>query len=148
MRRKYRVIGMAMNLSISPHGRLFVETSPDSKGAAAKRIIDAFADSSSRGILHLSTTELQASLPADFSCARDFGRAYLTKLCHTPEIAGQAVFPPVSPPTEGDLAAMVLSSPPMRGLEYLNADVLKEWWADLDILVRKEVQTSGRSLHS
>lgn len=77
---------MAMNLATSPHGRLFVETAPDSKAAAAKRIIDAFADSSSRGILHLSTTELQASLPADFSFARDFGRAYLTQLCHTPEL--------------------------------------------------------------
>jgi superfamily II DNA or RNA helicase len=136
---------MTMNLSISPHGRLFVETAPD-KEAAAKRIIEAFADSSSRGILHLSTTELQASLPADFSFARDLGRAYLTQLCHTREIAGQAEFPPVSPPTEGDLAAMVLSAPPMRGLEYLNADVLKEWWADLDILVRKEVQTSGHGV--
>ena len=132
-----------MNLCISPRGWLFAETAPDSNEGAAKRIIEAFADSSSRGILHLSTTELQASLPADFSFARDFGRAYLTQLCHTPEIAGQAEFPPVSPPTEGDLAAMVLSAPPMRGLEYLNADLLKEWWADLDILVRKEVQASG-----
>jgi non-specific serine/threonine protein kinase len=34
----------------------------------------------------------------------------------------------------------------MRGLEYLNADVLKEWWADLDILVRKEVQASGQEV--
>jgi superfamily II DNA or RNA helicase len=132
-----------MNLSISPHGRLFVQTAPDSNEGSAKRIIEAFADSSSRGILHLSTTELQTSLPADFSFARDFGRAYLTQLCHTPEIAGQAEFPTVSPPTEGDLAAMVLSAPPMRGLEYLNAELLKEWWADLDILVRKEVQASG-----
>jgi hypothetical protein len=132
-----------MNLSISPHGRLFVQTAPDSNEGSAKRIIEAFADSSSRGILHLSTTELQTSLPADFSFARDFGRAYLTQLCHTPEIAGQAEFPTVSPPTEDDLAAMVLSAPPMRGLEYLNAELLKEWWADLDILVRKEVQASG-----
>ena len=137
---------MVMNLSISSHGRLFVETAPDSKPVTAKRIIEAFADSSSRGILHLSTTELQASLPADLSFARDFGRAYLTQLCHTPEIAGQAEFPPVSPPTEGDLAAMALSAPPMRGLEYLNADVLKEWWAELDILVREEVQTSGHGV--
>ena len=135
-----------MNLCISPRGWLFAETAPDSNEGAAKRIIEAFADSSSRGILHLSTTELQASLPADFSFARDFGRAYLTQLCHTPEIAGQAEFPPVSPPTEGDLAAMVLSAPPMRGLEYLNADLLKEWWADLDILVRKEVQASGHGV--
>jgi hypothetical protein len=135
-----------MNLSISPHGRLFVETAPDSNEGAAKRIIEAFADSSSRGILHLSTTELQTSLPADFSFARDFGRAYLTQLCHTPEIAGQAEFPTVSPPTEGDLAATVLSAPPMRGLEYLNAELLKEWWADLNILVRKEVQASGHGV--
>ncbi len=135
-----------MNLCISPHGWLFVETAPGSNEGAAKRIIEAFADSSSRGILHLSTTELQASLPADLSFARDFGRAYLTQLCHTPEIAGQPEFPPVSPPTEGNLAAMVLSAPPMRGLEYLNADLLKEWWADLDILVRKEVQASGHGV--
>src|SRR5258708_22408880 len=109
---------MAMNLSISPHGRLFVETAPDSKEAAAKRIIKAFADSPSRGILHLSTTELQASLPADFSFARAFGRAYLTQLCHTPEIAVQAERPPGSPPTEGELAGMGRSGPPIRGFEY------------------------------
>src|ERR1700740_587579 len=137
---------MAMNLYISPHGRLFVETAPDSTEGAAKPIIEAFGDSSSRGILHLATTELQASLPADFSFARDFGRAYLTQLCHTPEIGGQAEFPPVSPPTEGDLAGMVLSAPPMRGSEYLNVDVLRGWWADLDIFVRKEVQASGQGV--
>jgi hypothetical protein len=94
----------------------------------------------------LSTIELQASLPADFSFARDFGRVYLTQLCHTPEIAAQAEFPPVSPLAEGDLAGIVLSAPAMRGLEYLTADVLKGWWADLDILVRKEVQASGHGV--
>jgi hypothetical protein len=103
---------MPMNLCISPHGRLFIEAAPDSDEGAPKRITEAFTESPSRGILHLSTAELQASLPADFSFARDLGRAYLTQLCHTPEIAGQAEFPPVSPPTEGDLAAMVLSAPP------------------------------------
>src|SRR5258705_262572 len=102
--------------------------------------------SSLLGILHLSTAELQTSLPAEFSFARDLGRAYLTQLCHTPEVAGQAEFPPVSPPTEGDLAAMVLSAPPMRGLEYLNPGLLREWWADLDTLVRKEVQASGQGV--
>jgi hypothetical protein len=117
---------MPTNLCISPHGRLFVEAARDSDEGAPKRITEAFTESPSRGILHLSTAELQASLPADFSFARDLGRAYLTQLCHTPEIAGQAEFPPISPPTEGDLAAMVLSAPPMRGLEYLNPGLLKE----------------------
>ena len=85
-----------MNLCISPHGRLFVEAAPDGDEGAPKRITEAFTESPARGILHLSMAELQASLPADFSFARDFGRAYLTQLCHTPEIAGQAEFPPVS----------------------------------------------------
>jgi superfamily II DNA or RNA helicase len=138
---------MAMNLCISPHRRLFVNTTSGdeqtSEQALPKRIVGAFADEPSRGILYLSTVELQTSLPAEFSFARDFGRAYLTQLCHTPEIAGQAEFPPISPPTEGELAVMVLSAPPMRGLEYLNANVLAGWWTDLDALVRKEVRASG-----
>src|ERR1700722_19239141 len=121
---------MAMSLCISPHGRLFVETAADqeraSEEALPKRIVEAFADDTSRGILYLSTIELQTSLSAEFSFARDLGRAYLTQLCHTPEIAGQAEFPPIPPPTEAELAAMVLSAPPMRGLEYLNPGLLKE----------------------
>src|SRR5258707_15201393 len=98
---------MPMNLCISPHGRLFVEAAPDNEEGAPKRITEAFPGSPTRGILHLSTAELQASLPADFSFVRDLGRGYLTLLCHPPDEAGQAEFRPVSPPTEGDLAAMV-----------------------------------------
>ncbi|HEX3443244.1 MAG TPA: SNF2 helicase-associated domain-containing protein, partial [Chthoniobacterales bacterium] len=139
-----------MNLSISPHGRLFLETAsadePPSEEALPKRIIEAFSDNPSSGILYLSMTELQTSLPAEFSFARDFGRAYLTQLCHTPEITGQAEFPPVPPPTDGELEVMALSAPPMRGLEYLNAEMLTGWWTDLDALMRKEVRASGRGV--
>jgi non-specific serine/threonine protein kinase len=141
---------MAMTLCISPHGRLFIEAAPENertfKETLPRRIIEAFSESPSVGILHLSTTELQTSLPADFSFVRDFGRTYLTQLCHTPEIAGQTEFPAVPPPTEGELAVMVLSAPPMRGLEYLSADVLSGWWTELDALVRKEVHGSGRAV--
>jgi SNF2-related domain/SNF2 Helicase protein/Helicase conserved C-terminal domain len=141
---------MAMNLSISHHGRLFLETAESdertSQVTLPSRIIEAFRDNASRGILYLSTAELQTSLPAEFSFARDFGRAYLTQLCLTPEIAGQIEFPPVPPPTEGELAVMVLSAPPMRGLEYLNAEILAAWWTDLDALVRKEVRAWGRGV--
>jgi hypothetical protein len=51
---------MPMNLCISPHGRLFVEAALDSDEGAPKRITEAFTESPSRGILHLSTAELQA----------------------------------------------------------------------------------------
>ena len=140
-----------MNLCISPHGRLFAEVASADKQSfsdeyLSKRIFRAFANGSSRGFLHLATVELQTNLPAEIAFAREFGRAYLTRLCHTPEIAGQAEFPPVQPPDEGELAAMVLVAPPMRGLEYLSAQVLAAWWTELDKLVRREVRLSGHGV--
>ena len=133
-----------MILSLSPHGRLFVKATPEDQESLSRKTIKAFTESTAHGILHLATTELQTSLPSDFSFARDLGRTYLTRLCHVPELAGQSEFPSIPPPDEGELATMVLSAPPMLGLEYLNTDLLKIWWTDLDALVGKEVQASGR----
>jgi len=134
---------MPIVLSISPHGRLFVEES-DSETAApvdagsARRIVAAFAESTSHGLLHLATVELQAQLPPGLAFARDFAREYLTRVCHTPGPEDPGAAPPLPPPSEQELAAVSLQAPPMRGLEYLNADVLARWWADLDALVRAE----------
>jgi len=77
---------MTLALSISPHGRLHVETATDEEAAvageaAARRIEKAFAESTAQGLLHLATVELETNLPAAFSFARDWGRAYLTQLC-------------------------------------------------------------------
>ncbi|HVA72640.1 MAG TPA: DEAD/DEAH box helicase [Candidatus Limnocylindrales bacterium] len=140
-----------MNLYISPHGRLFAEAASDdeqasSKESLSKRVRRAFANGSPWGLLHLATVELQTSLPADLAFARDFGQTYLTRLCHTPEIAGQTEFPPVPPLGDGEMAAMVLGAPPMRGLEYLTPSVLVSWWTELDRLVRQEVHDSGRGV--
>jgi non-specific serine/threonine protein kinase len=136
---------MAIALSISPHGRLFVEES-DADGATpadgplGKRVRSAFAESIARGLLHLATVELQSHLSADFAFARDFAREYLTRLCHVPpaEDGAASVPAPVQPPAPDELGAMALRAPPMRGLEYLNTDVMGAWWAELDALVRQE----------
>jgi len=81
---------MALVLSISPHGRLYVESAPDEEaasidGSLSRRLEAAFALGAAHGLLHLATGELETSLPAAFSFARDWGRAYLTQLCHQPE---------------------------------------------------------------
>jgi non-specific serine/threonine protein kinase len=136
---------MAIALSITPHGRLFVEESEAdgatlADGPLAKRVRSAFADSTARGLLHLATAELQSHLPPDFGFARDFAREYLTRLCHVPaaEDGAPAAPAPVPPPAAEELGAMALRAPPMRGLEYLNAEVMAGWWAELDALVRHE----------
>jgi hypothetical protein len=138
---------MGITLSISPHDRLFVEHVADNVAldeVLSKRIEQAFAQGPAQGILHLATRQLQANLPLDFAFAREFGARYLTRLCHTPEIAGATELPPVPIPGAEELATIAANAPPMRGLEYLNADCLAAWWSELDKLVRQEVDASGR----
>ena len=139
---------MSLVLSISPHGRLFVvEVNADGAGpdgaaaldaAPARRIAAAFNESTARGLLHLATAELQTHLPAPFAFARNFAREYLTRLCHTPGLDNAPGSAPVAPPAEAELARTALQCPPMRGSEYLTADVLASWWAELDALARGE----------
>lgn len=138
-----------MNLCISPHGQLFVAAEPADANegpSLSKGLVQAFAAGNARGIFYLATAELQTPLPAPFNFARDFGRAYLTRLCHTPDMEGQKEFPPIPPPESGELAAMTLGAPLMRGLEYLSPEVLSGWWVDLDDLVREEVRASSQTV--
>ncbi len=140
---------MSLALSISPHGRPFIETVEDEQSApgaralnnaASARIAAAFAESASRGLLDLATVELQTPLPAPLDFARDVARAYLTKLCHSSGAQTTAELAPIPPPPAEELAALALQAPPMRGLEYLSADQLAQWWTDLDSLVREEIR--------
>ena len=109
-----------------------------SRPAAARRIAKAFHQSTAHGLLHLATAELQTGLSGDFAFARDFGRDYLTRLCHTPEQEGGMAPEALAVPTEDRLAAVALAAPPMPGAEYLNAEALARWWTELDELVRQE----------
>src|SRR5438034_10716192 len=102
---------MSLDLSISPHGQLLTHESPAESQAAtavAPRVAATFARSAAHGLLHLATTEHNAPLPAPFAYAREFARTYLTRLCQTPEQQRSAALPPVPPPAEAELAALVL----------------------------------------
>jgi non-specific serine/threonine protein kinase len=137
---------MAIGLSISPHGRPFVEDSADggtpSDGPLAKRLRAAFGESAARGLLHLATAELQSHLTPDFAFAREFARDYLTQLCHTPDQGDGKPPDPLPPPVTDALGMTAMRAPPMRGLEYLNAEALASWWAELDSLVRAEAASA------
>ncbi len=136
---------MPFALYLSPQGHLHVRevAAADSAamdGPAGKRIHAAFTDSTPHGLLHLATTELQASLSPPFAYARDFARLYLTRLCQTPIDGASGTVPPIAPPSQTDLAFQVLQAPPMQGCEYLSSDVLSSWWSELDALVRDEIE--------
>jgi hypothetical protein len=142
---------MILVLNISPHGRLYVESSSDEGGSAlqgtvSKRISEAFQLGTAQGILHLATVELETSLPASFSYAREWGRAYLTQLCHRPESQSGETWLAVPAPSLDERRFRALAVPPMRGAEYLDAEMLEAWWTELDALVHAGVAASGNSV--
>jgi hypothetical protein len=89
-----------------------------------RRVAAAFAESPARGLLGLGTRELDTALPPVAGWWRELARRYLTQLCHTPDLE-QGVAP-VAPPAETELSALAGTAPPMRGGEYLNAEVLAD----------------------
>jgi superfamily II DNA or RNA helicase len=128
---------------IAPSGRpALVESSSASETAAelSKSIVAAFDNGPSHGLLHLATSELQARLPPALEYVRSFACTYLTRLCQTQGYEATNELPPTPPPSDAELSAWILQAPPMTGLEYLRAETLAEWWADLDALVREEVR--------
>jgi superfamily II DNA or RNA helicase len=136
---------MPFELYLSPQRELHVRevSAPDGTGIdgpPGKRIHTAFSGGLAQGLLHLATTELQSSLVAPFTYARDFARLYLTRLCQTPVDAQSGVIPAITPPSQTDLAFQVLQAPPMQGGEYLGPEVLLTWWSELDTHVRSEIK--------
>ena len=90
-------------------------------------------------MLHLGTRELNAALPPAAAWWRELARRFLTQLCHTAGLEQAQELAALPPPAEADLAALAETAPPMRGGEYLSAEVLARLWRSLDELVRAEI---------
>lgn len=137
------VIERPSDLFLTPHGLLLMESEPASSPwsdlESAGRVAAAFAESSARGLLHLGSRELNTVLPAAAAWWREFARRYLTQLCHTPDLEPAREVAALPPPSETELTALIESAPPMRGGEYLGAELLGSLWAQLDDRVRSEI---------
>jgi non-specific serine/threonine protein kinase len=132
---------MPQELIITPSGHLVLveESTNEAATELAKPIVNAFAESPSRGLLHLATRELQTRLPPPLEYVRSFACTYLTQLCQIQGHEATKDLPAIPPPAAEELATWILQAPPMTGLEYLRDEVLAGWWTDLDALVRAEI---------
>jgi len=65
---------------------------------------------------------------------------YLTALCHIP---GSTEKIEVEPPSPAECATLVLTAPPMRGGEYLTAQVLLNIWSTLDHWATEAIRSAG-----
>jgi non-specific serine/threonine protein kinase len=147
-------VATTLDLLLTPAGHLRIESMEAAAPgrcplpeATARRIAAAFEKGSAEGLLHLAAGEPQTALPAVFSYWREFAGRFLTALCHVPETAGEKIGP-VPPPEAPEVENLSQSAPPMRGSEYLNADVMTALWTELDRHVHSEIVANQGGLSS
>ena len=121
---------LAFGLRLTPQGNLIleeVENSPSLDINIATRLVQAFAQDSGYGLLRLGAGEVGQTLPPVFGWWRDFAARYVGGLCLR---ASDGSFD-VPPPSDSDLASLVMTAPLMPGEEYLSTDVLHKLWTKL-----------------
>ncbi|HUE74360.1 MAG TPA: DEAD/DEAH box helicase [Pirellulaceae bacterium] len=125
---------MTHTLAITPAGHLrLVEAHDDSEAISAEiaqPLAAALAESSAAGLLLLASAEMPRELPAELNYWRQVSRRFFQAVCHLGE-GSLAKWKSLPPPADEELAQLVAEAPPMRGLEYLDAELLKSLWSEL-----------------
>lgn len=136
-----------LGLRLTPQGHLVLEdseNSPDLEDKIAARLIEAFAQGSGYGLMHLGAGEVGQALPPVLVWWRDFAARYVGGLCL--RLSDTAFTVP--PPDGGELATLVLTAPMMPGAEYLNQDVLKALWEEVGIAFDSSLAAAGIDLQT
>ncbi|MFT3788140.1 MAG: DEAD/DEAH box helicase [Tepidisphaeraceae bacterium] len=123
-------------LKITPAGHAAIED--QGSVAVSADLIESFARSPADGLLHLAGPALRDVLPPGLAYAREFARRVVARRAQR-ESADAS---PVDPPPAEELTFLAMRVPPVVGAEYLTADVLRQWWIDLDLLVLKKLLAS------
>jgi superfamily II DNA or RNA helicase len=145
-----------LGLRLTPLGRLLLESTEDAPildDTIAGRLAEAFAQGPGHGLVRLGAGEAGQALPPAFAWWRDFAARYVGALCvhssgATVVARSSFALPAVRPPTDGELATLVLTAPMMPGAEYLTADVLLTLWAELGAAFAATLAAAGTDLQS
>jgi hypothetical protein len=138
-----------LDFRLTPHGRLLLEISDAAavlEGGVAERLSAAFAQGSGHGLMQLGAGEIGRGLPPAFVWWRDFAARYVAALCMHGSVATAS--PEVPPPTEAELATLVLTAPIMPGAEYLVPEVLLALWGELGAAFASSQMANGTDLQS
>ena len=134
-------------VSISPAGHLHLSAEADAElaPAARARITEAFARGEAHGLLHLGLQEVQTALPPELAFFRELARAFLVRVCGTPDLEAERAPPEVAAPPEL-LLRLADAVPPMTGAEYVDSALLARAWAALHVALAERLAQSGGGL--
>ncbi len=131
-----------IGILLTPHGRLMLsvdEEAPELGLDLTMRLSTAFAKGSGHGLLQLAAAEADTVLPAVFCYWREFASGFISSLCTHTDFESRKF----AVPLPSELDRLLLSAPPMRGAEYLTADLLAALWTQLENAFAIELKESG-----
>jgi non-specific serine/threonine protein kinase len=135
-------------LRLTPSGHLLVSRGDGFGHALPERtaaaIEAAFESSSGHGILHLGADEPAADLGPTLGYWRDLGRLFVTRLCGLLDLQEKVRSGLDLPLEDSEEARLLASAPPMLGIEYLSADVLRRLWDETAAAFVEEARSSGK----
>jgi non-specific serine/threonine protein kinase len=124
-------------ITLSPSGRLSLNPTEDQE-------LDALAAAFSRnwceGLFCLAARRNSWPAYPELKFWSNLPVTYLGRLCHTPPELDN---PAIEPPLETELQSMLETAPPMRGGEYLNANLLLAIWHALEGWVEDRIASHG-----
>jgi superfamily II DNA or RNA helicase len=138
------------SLRLTPHGHLILEEAadaPELDERTASRLSVAFARGGGHGLLQLAAGEAGHPLPSLLAWWRTFATPYIAALCLQPTTPDGAL-PEIPPPTEAELAALVLTAPMMAGAEYLTQNVLRSLWRETAAALATSLTAAKTDLQS
>lgn len=138
---------MSHGLSVTPQGRLVLGHSAAEASQPSEefeqRLAEALGQSNARGLLLLAGQGVPAGLPPELAFWRAFARRLLTGLCSLGE-SDESAWRELPPPADEELEQLGADAPPMRGLEYVNAELLRGLWNELRDLCVQEAASRPR----
>ena len=137
---------MTFDLGLLPSGHLHCFPSNEEQSTGKTLQTDpvgkAFARSTGEGLFALAATKSCTGLSPSLQYWRNFSRNYLSDRCLLTPFDPQQP-DPVEPLTATETTPLLVGAPPMRGAEYLSAQVLQEIRSLLDQWVCEQIQSLG-----
>lgn len=129
-------------ISLSPAGHLYLETGIKAGELAVKetvqKIQEFWQDDYAVGLLRLGLIVLPIALTPSVNFWQEFSREFIAQICRHPDVL-EIPIKSISIPAPQDLGLFLEKAPFMLGGEYLNLEVLKKLWLDLNQALLREL---------
>ncbi|MBX3226132.1 MAG: DEAD/DEAH box helicase [Labilithrix sp.] len=142
-------------IALSPHGVVHLAPANGASGeldgaidgVVAARIERAFAGGPADGLFHLGAVEVDTALSPPFAFFRELARDFVTALAAEPDLdEGERAATIELTPKRERLEELARRAPPMRGAEYVSAELLESLWLDTQTAFRRDVARWGGSV--